>query len=117
MSPEMIAIVLSAVGLVAATVASMFSGLTWVVRRIDALDTKLTDRIDAVDAKLTERIDTVDAKLTERIDTVETKLTARLDTVETRLTDRVDAVGNGLSEVKVSIARLEGPRPRLIVGR
>nr|WP_218844810.1 hypothetical protein [Microbacterium pseudoresistens] len=65
--------IVTAAGIVVTIGIAMFAGFAWVVRRIDAVDTKLTDRIDAMGAELTE--------------------------------------------VKIAVARLEGPRPHLIVGR
>ncbi|NNH05303.1 hypothetical protein HLA99_15770 [Microbacterium ulmi] len=83
MSTEIIAIVVSSAGVVVTVGVALFAGLAWVVRRIDAVESKLTTRIDAVEDKLVERI---------------------------------DAMGRELTEVKVSVARWEGPRPRLILG-
>ncbi|MFB4350533.1 hypothetical protein [Microbacterium sp. CR_7] len=69
-SAEIIAVVLSAVGIVVTLGASMFVGFAWCVRRTDA--------------------------------------------VERRLNDRIDAVGHETTEVKIAVARLEGPVPRLL---
>ncbi len=103
MSAEIIAVVLSAFGVVVTLGTSMFVGFAWCVRRIDAVDRKLSDRIDAVDRKLSDRIDAVETKLSDRIDAVDMKLS-----------DRIDALGHDLTEVKISVARLEGPVPRLL---
>ena len=83
--------------------ASFASAFAWLIRRMDA-------RFDQFDVKLEARIDSVEARLTERIDAVETRLTERIDSVETRLT----GVEHGLVDVKIAIARLEGPPPRLV---
>ena len=92
MSVETLTIVISAIGIVLTLGASLFAGFAWMVRRIDAVDTKLTTRINAVDEKLTARIDAVDEKLTARI----------------------DALADEVTGVKIAIARLEGP-PRHLV--
>ena len=62
MSVETLTIVISAIGIVLTLGASLFAGFAWMVRRIDAVDTKLTTRINAVDETLTARIDAVDEK-------------------------------------------------------
>ncbi len=97
--------------------ASFGSAFVWLLRRMDArfdqFDAKLDTRIDGVETRLTERIDGVETRLTDRIDGVETRLTERIDSVETRLT----AVEHGLVDVKIAIARLEGPPPRLLTAR
>ena len=78
MSTEVLAIIISAVGVLVTLGTSMFVGAARMVRRID-------DRIDAVDEKLSTRIDAVAADLTD---------------------------------LKISVARLEGPpRHLLTTGR
>lgn len=72
-SPEIVAIVVSSVGVVVTVGIALFSGLACVIRRIDAVDRKLTERIDGV--------------------------------------------AHEVVELKIAVARLEGPRQRLIVGR
>ncbi|MFK0239957.1 hypothetical protein ACIQTX_03775 [Microbacterium sp. NPDC090281] len=81
MSTEVLAIIISAVGVVVTLGTSMFVGAAWMVRRIDAVDEKLSSRIDAVDEKLSTRIDAVAADVTD---------------------------------LKISVARLEGPPRRLL---
>ncbi|WP_439902238.1 hypothetical protein [Microbacterium azadirachtae] len=102
MSVELIGVVVTAFAVLVTLGSGMFAGFAWVVRRIDG-----------VEGKLSARIDRVEEKLSARIDRVEETLSARLDGLSTRL-DGVDAE---LTEVKIGIARLEGPRPHLIVGR
>ena len=78
MSTEVLAIVVSAIGIVLALGTSLFAAGAWMVRRID-------DRIDAVDEKLSARIDAVAADVTD---------------------------------LKIAVARLEGPpRHLLTTGR
>lgn len=93
MSAEILTIVLSAIGIVLSLGTSLFAGLAWVVRRIDSVDDRLTARIDAVEEKLTARIDAVDLKLSTRI----------------------DALAAETTEVKIAVARLEGPPRHLYV--
>ncbi|MDX2400480.1 hypothetical protein [Microbacterium algeriense] len=89
MSPETLTIILSAIGVVLTLTTSLFAAGAWMVRRID-------DRFDAVDEKLSTRIDAVDDKLSTRI----------------------DAVATDVTDLKISVARLEGPpRHLLITGR
>ena len=100
MSPETLTIILSAIGVVLTLTTSLFAAGAWMVRRID-------DRIDAVDEKLSTRIDAVDEKLSTRIDAVDDKLSARIDAIATDVTD-----------LKIAVARLEGPpRHLLTTGR
>ncbi len=89
MTTETLTIVISAVGIVLTLGASLFAAGAWMIRRID-------DRIDAVDEKLSTRIDAVDEKLSSRI----------------------DAVAADVTDLKISVARLEGPpRHLLTAGR
>ncbi|MFJ6532887.1 hypothetical protein [Microbacterium sp. NPDC091662] len=96
MSTEVLAIVLSAIGVVLTITTGLFAAGAWMVRRID-------DRIDAVDEKLSTRIDAVDEKLSTRIDAVDEKLSTR-----------IDAVAADIIELKISVARLEGPPRHLL---
>ncbi len=92
MSVETLTIVVSALGIVLTLGASLFAGSAWVVRRMDGMELRLIDRMDAGDEKLGARIDAVDLKLTTRI----------------------DALAGEVTEVKISIARLEGPTRHLV---
>ena len=103
MSTDSLTVVISAIGIVLTLGTGMFAAMAWVVRRIDAVDAKLTTRIDAVDEKLTTRIGSV-----------EDKLSARIDTVEEKLTTRLDAVGADVTDLKIAVARLEGPPRHLL---
>ncbi|MFE7198267.1 hypothetical protein [Microbacterium oxydans] len=96
MSTETLATIISAVGVVVTLGTSMFVGAAWMVRRIDAVDDKLGTRIDAV----------------------EERLSTRIDGVEEKLSDRIDAVAADVTDLKISVARLEGPpRHLLTAGR
>ncbi|WP_337001465.1 MULTISPECIES: hypothetical protein [unclassified Microbacterium] len=65
MSTDTMTIVISAIGVVLTLGTSTFVGAAWMVRRIDAVDEKLSTRIDAVDEKLSTRIDAVASDVTE----------------------------------------------------
>ena len=54
MTAETLTIVLSAIGVVLTLGTSTFVGAAWMVRRIDAVDEKLSTRIDAVAADVTD---------------------------------------------------------------
>lgn len=103
MSTEVIAIIVSAIGIVLTLGSSFVAAGAWIVRRIDRLDEKLSTRIDTVDEKLGARIDAVDVKLGARIDAVDEKLSAR-----------IDGVARDVADLKVSVARLEGPPRHLL---
>lgn len=102
MSVELIGVVLTGFGVVITLGLGMLSGFGWIVRRIDRVDDKLSARIDGVEHKLSARIDGVEHKLSARIDAVEVGQSE---------------VKSELTEVKIAIARFEGPRPHLVVAR
>lgn len=81
MSAEIIAVVVSAVGIVLTLGTSMFLGFAWCVRRTDAVDQRLG---------------------------------ARIDGGEKSLGARIDALAHEVTEVKIAVARLEGPVPHLL---
>ncbi|WP_350350613.1 response regulator [Microbacterium sp. A8/3-1] len=89
-SVEAITTIAAAVSIVVA-----FAGLFgWFIRRLDARFDKVDERFDKVD----ERFDKVDARFE-------------------RMEDRLSSVAHELTEVKVAVARLEGPPPRLVTAR
>jgi hypothetical protein len=90
-TPDVIGVILAAFG-AAATVLAGVAGL----RR------RMMTRIDA-------RFDKVDARV-EKVDARFDKVDARFDKVEGEL----GALKDELVEVKVAVARLEGPTPRLL---
>lgn len=76
----------------------MFSGFAWVLRRMD-------ERFNTVDQKF-ERIAQRFERIDERFD--------RMDQKFLRIDERIHVIQADLTDVKVSVERLEGPTPRLI---
>ena len=111
MSAEIIAIVLSAVGLLLTLGGTMVAGFGWCIRRTDRLEERLGARIDGLDDKLGARIDGVEERLGARIDGVR----ADLAEVERSLGARIDGVAADTTELKIAMARIEGPQRHLIV--
>ena len=87
MSAEVISIILVAVGVLITLGGGFFAGLAWLLRRID-------ERFDKVDERF--------AKVDERLDKVD---------------ERLGLLQSEVNDVKVAVARLEGPYPRLIFPR
>ena len=115
MSAEILAIVVSAVGIVLTLGTTMLAGFAWCVRRIDAVDQKLGARIDALDRKSSERSDRLEHGLGARIDAVDQKSSERSDRLEHNLGARIDALAADVTDLKIAVARLEGPVRHLIV--
>ncbi|MFE6736363.1 coiled-coil domain-containing protein [Microbacterium sp. NPDC057650] len=108
MSPELIATLSVGVTMV----IGMFSGFACMIQRIDRGDDRLGASINARIDRLDDRVD----KLDNRID----KLDNRIDKLDNRidkLGNRIDGLTQELTEVKITIARLEGPPPRLAFTR
>lgn len=103
MSVEMIAMIIAAASLLVTLGGGLFAGFAWMLRRIDEKFAKVDERFVQAEASVKAQFDKVD----ERFDRVDQKF------------DRIDECINGvqaeLTEVKVAVARLEGPRPRLIM--
>ena len=87
MSAEVISIILAAVGVLITLGGGFFAGLAWLLRRMD-------ERLDRVDARF-DKVDERFNKMDERIGQLQTEL----------------------NDVKVAVARLEGPHQRLIFPR
>ena len=65
MSAEILAIVVSAVGIVLTLGTTMLAGFAWCVRRIDAVDRKSSERSDRLEHSLGARIDALAADVTD----------------------------------------------------
>ncbi|GAB3630756.1 hypothetical protein GCM10027421_01090 [Microbacterium shaanxiense] len=106
MSVEMITTLVGVVSMLLA----LAGGFGWMIHRMDS-------RMDSCESRLGARIDDVETKLGARIDAVEEKLGARIDTVEEKLGARIDKVASEQVELKVAIARIEGPPRHLVSAR
>ncbi|BDZ39206.1 hypothetical protein [Microbacterium suwonense] len=71
----------------------------WMIHRMDIVSSRLESRLGS------------------RIDRVESKLGSRIDRVESQLGSRIDRVQEELVEVKVAVARIEGPPRHLVTAR
>ena len=94
-SVEVITMLATAVTLLVAII----SGFGWMINRMDA-------RFAEVVATFNARFEAQDAKFDARFEAQDAKLDARFDRIEQEIV-----------EVKIAIARLEGPTPRLIAAR
>lgn len=84
---------------VATTLLGLAAGFGWMITRTDARFEKFEQRMDA------------------RFEKVEQRMDARFEKFEQRMDARFEKVDVELGEVKIAIARLEGPAPRLLVAR
>lgn len=100
MSVEVIALILTAAGVVVTLGGGMLASSAWIIKRTDA-------RLAQSDANNTARFNAVDA----RFDKFESQVVKEFKEVRTEMGElRAD-----LNDVKVAVARLEGPHPRLIL--
>lgn len=90
--------VITMLGMTVTILVAMASGFGWLVSRMDARFATQDDRIDARLAAVDERLDRVDHRL-DRVD------------------DRLAGVEHELTDVKIAIARLEGPPRHLLSAR
>lgn len=91
MTPDVIGAIIAGFGLA----GSLFGGNFMVMRRMER---RLETRIDGVENRLGARIDGVE----DRFDKLESKL---------------DQVVDDVTELKIAVARLEGPPPTLLLAR
>jgi len=87
--------VLTTIGSFTGLLVAIVAGFGWTIRRSDAQLQQLGDRLDG------------------RIDRLEERLDARID----RLGERFDVLTHEVIEIKIAVARLEGPLPRLVPAR
>ncbi|HWK76563.1 hypothetical protein [Microbacterium sp.] len=95
MSVEMITMLIGIVSILLA-LAGAFG---WMIHRMDVLENRL------------------EGKLGARIDAGDERLGARIDALDEKLGARIDKVADELVEVKIALARVEGPPRHLITAR
>ncbi|MEX8032490.1 response regulator [Microbacterium sp. 20-116] len=99
---ETLPLLSTAVGLVVTLSVTILSGMKWMLGRVE-------HRTDARFAEMDARFERMDARF-DRMD-------ARFDRMETRTDERFAEVGASLMEVKLGLARLEGPHPPFLIAR
>jgi hypothetical protein len=105
---------------VATTLLGLGAGSAWMIARTDSMFARFEQRVEAkferfeqrVDAKF-EKADQVEAERFAGVEARFVGVEARFDGIETRIA----GIEADLGEVKVAIARLEGPTPRLLLSR
>lgn len=115
LSTEVVAIIVSAAGVLISLGGGFFAGLAWLLRRMDEQFEKVEARFDKVDerfAKADERFDKVDERF-DKVDERFAKVYDRFSAVD----EQIRSVQSELNDVKVAVARLEGPQQRLILPR
>ena len=83
----------------------MAASHAWMVRRIDT-------SIDSVKIEIDARFDKVDARF-DKVDARFEKVDARFEKVDGRL----ESLARDITDLKVSVARWEGPRPHLLTAK
>lgn len=111
---------------VATTLVGLATGFGWVITRMDARFAESEQRTNLRFDKVDERFDRVDAEF-DRVYAQFDRVYAQFDRIDERFRlvdshfDRLEAstqeLRSEVGDVKIGIARLEGPLPRLIVER
>ncbi|MDQ1175513.1 response regulator [Microbacterium sp. SORGH_AS_0421] len=99
---ETLPLLSTAVGLVVTLSVTILSGMKWMLGRVE-------HRTDARFAEMDAHFERMDARF-DRMD-------ARFDRMKTRTDERFAEVGASLMEVKLGLARLEGPHPPFLIAR
>jgi len=99
MSVELIAVIITAASLVVTVVGGLFAVSAWILRQMDARFDKVDARFDKVDARF-EKVDEQFNNVNEQFKEMATQMSG---------------LRAELNDVKVAVARLEGPHQRLIL--
>lgn len=112
-SVEVITMLACAVSIIIAFV----SGCGWLINRMDVRFARMEVRIDekftAQDARIDEKFAAQDARIDEKFAAQD----ARIDEKFTRIDEQFARVDRELAELRIAIARLEGPPRRLATVR
>jgi len=106
---ETLPLLSTAVGLVVTLSVTILGGTKWMLGRVE-------HRTNARFAEMDARFDRMDARF-DRMDARFDRMDARFDRMETRTDERCAEVGASLMEVKLGLARLEGPHPPFLIAR
>jgi len=99
MSVELIAVIITAASLVVTVLGGLFAVSAWILRQMDARFDKVDARFDKVDARF-EKVDEQFNNVNEQFKEMATQMSG---------------LRAELNDVKVAVARLEGPHQRLIL--
>ena len=99
---ESLPMIATAVGLVLSGSASVLGGMKWMLDRVEKRTSARFDRVD-------QRFDRLEARTDEQF----AEVNRRFADVDRRLQE----VGGSLTELKVAVARLEGPHPPFLIAR
>lgn len=125
MSPDVIGTIIAGFGLV----ATFFGGVAVMIRHADArnearferLEAKFETRCDQLELKFDTRCDELELKFDTRCDRLESKLDTRCDNLQSdagnrfaRLEAKIDSVAADVVDLKVAVARIEGPQTSLL---
>ncbi|WP_454131181.1 response regulator [Microbacterium lacticum] len=94
--------VIATLGVGATLLVATVAGFGWMIQYVDRRFARVDDQFARVDEKF--------ARVDEKID-------AQGESVREIITARVGAVERELVELKVAVARMEGPRPRFSTAR
>ncbi|MFJ2551706.1 response regulator [Microbacterium sp. NPDC087591] len=112
-SVEVITMLACAVSIIVAFV----SGCGWLINRMDVrfdrMDARIDERFAIQDARIDEKFAAQDARIDERFARIDERF-ERIDERFERIDERFLGVGHELGEIRIAIARLEGPPRRLI---
>lgn len=106
---ETLPLLSTAIGLVLTFSVAILGGMKWMLGRVE-------HRTDARFAEIDARFDRMDARF-DRIDARLDRTDARSDRTESRTDERFAEIGASLIEVKLGLARLEGPHPPFLIAR
>jgi len=106
---ESLPLIATAVGLFVSTSVTLLGGMKWMLGRVEQRTDARFDRVD-------QRFELMEARF-DRMDRRFDRMDERFDRMETSTDERFAAVGTSLAEVKIAIARLEGPRPPFLIAR
>lgn len=114
--------ILTTIASVVTVLLTLASGFAWVVslvgKQIGNLDTKLSGEIRALGEKMERRFELVDRRFEDSDRRADERFArderaderfARVDERFDRMDERFDRLERELTEVKISVARLEGP--------
>ncbi|WP_314094835.1 response regulator [Microbacterium foliorum] len=106
---------------VASTLLGLAAGFGWMITRTDArfesFEQWMDARFERAEQRTNALLESFEQRMDARFERAERRMDARFEKSEQRADARFDRLETDIGEVKIAIARLEGPTPHLLVTR
>lgn len=111
MSAEIFSIVIAAAGLFITLGGGLLAGFAWMIQRLDKQSATMDQKLDNQSTRIEQKLDNQSTRIEQKFESLRDEIRGEFTTFRRDL----GVIQEDLGEVKIAVARLEGPRERLIL--